>query len=112
MRWPVRRQVVGASARREFLPLADRNASAYTRAALTGELDKVLAATPGQRNDTLNRAAFALGQLVGAHLLDEGTTRDELVSAAGRIGLPRREADRTITSGLTAGERHPRQRNA
>ena len=34
-----------------------RNASAYTLAALNGELDKVLAATPGQRNDTLNRAA-------------------------------------------------------
>jgi hypothetical protein len=89
-----------------------RNASAYTLAALTGELDKVLAAVPGQRNDTLNRAAFALGQLVGAHLLDEGTIRDELISAAVRIGLPRNEADRTITSGLTAGERHPRHRNA
>ncbi|MEU4603486.1 bifunctional DNA primase/polymerase [Kribbella sp. NPDC023972] len=89
-----------------------RNASAYTLAALTGELDKVLAAVPGQRNDSLNRAAFALGQLVGAHLLDEGAIRDELVSAADRIGLPRNEADRTITSGLTAGERHPRQRNA
>ncbi|WP_329481575.1 bifunctional DNA primase/polymerase [Kribbella sp. NBC_01484] len=87
-----------------------RNASAYTLAALSGELDKVLAAAPGQRNDTLNRAAFALGQLVGAHLLEEGTIRDELVSAAARIGLPWREADRTITSGLTAGARHPRQR--
>jgi hypothetical protein len=89
-----------------------RNADAYTLAALTGELDHVLAATPGQRNDTLNRAAYALGQIVGAHLLDEGTTRDELVSAADRIGLPRNEAGRTITSGLTAGQRHPRQRTA
>jgi hypothetical protein len=89
-----------------------RNADAYTLAALTGELDKVLAATPGQRNDTLNRAAFALGQLVGAQLLDPHIARDELVSAAARIGLPRNEAGRTITSGLTAGQRHPRQRGA
>lgn len=87
-----------------------KNTSAYTLAALTGELDKVLAATPGHRNDTLNRAAFALGQLVGAQLLDQHIARDELVSAAGRIGLPRTEADRTITSGLTAGTHHPRRR--
>ncbi|WP_132195455.1 MULTISPECIES: hypothetical protein [Kribbella] len=88
------------------------NASAYTLAALTGELDKVLAATPGHRNDTLNRAAFALGQLAGAYLLDETTARDELISAAQRIGLPSGEADRTITSGLIAGARHPRRRTA
>ncbi|MGY4770304.1 bifunctional DNA primase/polymerase (plasmid) [Kribbella sp. CWNU-51] len=89
-----------------------KNTSGYTLAALAGELEKVLAATTGQRNDTLNRAAFALGQLVGAHLLDEATARDELLSAAGRIGLPLIEAGRTITSGLTAGARQPRQRPA
>jgi len=89
-----------------------KDPSSYALAALTGELDKLLAAAPGQRNDTLNRAAFALGQLVGAQLLDEGQARDELVSAAGRIGLPRSEAERTITSGLTAGARQPRKRPA
>jgi len=89
-----------------------RDTSSYALAALTNELDNVLAAGPGRRNDTLNRAAFALGQLVGAQLLDEGITRDELVSAAGRIGLPRAEADKTITSGLSAGARQPRQRCA
>jgi hypothetical protein len=86
-----------------------RNASTYALAALTGELDNVLTAQPGQRNHTLNRAAFALGQLTGAQLLDGQTARDELLSAAGRIGLPRREAERTITSGLTAGARQPRR---
>jgi hypothetical protein len=89
-----------------------KNTSAYTLAALTGEIEKLLAALPGQRNDTLNRAAFALGQLVGAQLLDESAARDELFSAAGRIGLPRVEAERTIASGLTAGTRRPRQRTA
>ncbi|MDX3003252.1 bifunctional DNA primase/polymerase [Kribbella solani] len=93
-------------------PSALRNASAYTLAALSGEIENVLAATPGHRNDTLNRAAFALGQLVGAVLLDQHIARDELLSAAGRIGLPRPEAERTITSGLTAGARRPRQRTA
>lgn len=63
-------------------------------------------------DDTLNRAAFALGQLVGAQLLDQRIVRDELTSAAVRIGLPRGEAQRTITSGLTAGIRCPRQHSA
>jgi hypothetical protein len=58
------------------------------------------------------RAAFALGQLIGARLLKRHSARDELLSAAARIGLPPTEADRTITSGLTAGARHPRQRTA
>jgi hypothetical protein len=80
----------------------------YALAALTGELDTLLAATEGHRNDALNRAAFVLGQLTTTGLLDPAIVHDELVSAAGRIGLPRREAERTIASGLTAGTRHPR----
>jgi hypothetical protein len=87
-----------------------RHSDAYAMAALTGELDKLLAATEGRRNHALNAAAFALGQLVGADLLDEHATRDELISAAGRIGLPRTEAERTVTSGMTAGARNPRTR--
>ena len=92
------------------MPTRDlRDASAYAMAALTGELDKLLAATEGSRNDTLNAAAFALGQLVAAGHLDHGTVHDELVSAAGRIGLPRTEAERTTTSGMAAGTRQPRR---
>ncbi|MEV8375135.1 bifunctional DNA primase/polymerase [Kribbella sp. NPDC056861] len=87
-----------------------RHTDAYAMAALTGELDKLLAATEGRRNDALNSAAFVLGTLVGADMLDEASTRDELISAAGRIGLPRTEAERTITSGLTAGAHNPRAR--
>jgi hypothetical protein len=89
-----------------------KDPTSYALAALTGELDKLLAAIPGHRNDTLNRAAFALGQLIGAQLLDEATAHDELVSAAGGIGLPRAESERTIASGLTAGVRHPRRQTA
>jgi hypothetical protein len=87
-----------------------RDASAYAMAALTGELDRLLAATEGCRNDTLNATAFALGQLMGAGYLDHGMVHDELVSAAARIGLPRSEAERTIASGMAAGARQPRRR--
>ncbi|MEU0093893.1 bifunctional DNA primase/polymerase [Kribbella sp. NPDC006257] len=93
-------------------PSALRNSNVYALAALTKELDKLLAATTGHRNHALNRAAFVLGQLVGAQLLNQAVVRDELVSAADRIGLGRTEAERTINSGLTAGTRQPRARTA
>jgi hypothetical protein len=82
----------------------------YALAALAGELETLLAAAEGHRNDALNRAAFVLGQLTATGLLDPAIVHDELVSAAGRIGLPRRESERTIASGLTAGTRQPRRR--
>lgn len=86
----------------------------YAAAALTGETQRVLSARPptggmpGVRNDTLNRSAFRLGQLVAAGLLDEHTVRAYLTEAALTVGLPAAEARRTITSGMTAGQRHPR----
>ncbi|OJG06117.1 hypothetical protein BG618_02842 [Pseudonocardia autotrophica] len=84
--------------------------SQYAAAALRGEIDRILAAQPGgrRRNDTLNRAAFALGQLVAAGLLPDGLARATLAEASAAIGLPARESDLTIRSGLTAGARHPR----
>jgi hypothetical protein len=58
----------------------------------------------GTRNDTLNRAAFALGRLVGAGMLDAWAVRRELEEAARYAGLGRTETRRTIRSGLTAGQ--------
>jgi hypothetical protein len=79
----------------------------YARVALTAQSDRVARAPVGSRNDTLNRAAFALGRLVGAGLLDEGETVRELDAAARFAGLGRAETRRTIRSGLTAGRRAP-----
>jgi hypothetical protein len=90
--------------------VAGKHHDGYALAALTGELDTLLAATEGHRNDALNRAAFVLGQLTAIGMLDPAIVHDELVSAAGRIGLTRREAERTIASGLTAGTLQPRRR--
>ncbi|WP_412540372.1 bifunctional DNA primase/polymerase [Longispora sp. K20-0274] len=83
-------------------------ATAWVRAAVEGEANRVAAAQPGERNDTLNVAAFRLGQLVGADLLDAGTARSALTTAAHHCGLPAHETARTIHSGLTAGRQHPR----
>jgi len=87
--------------------LSRRPSAAYGVAALTAQLDKLLSSVEGRRNDDLNWAAYALGQVAATGALDPQTIRDELLSAAGRIGLGRREAERTIESGLGAGLRHP-----
>jgi hypothetical protein len=80
----------------------------YGLKALEGHLDKLLATTPGQRNDQLNASAYALGRVAAAGGLETQVIRDELLSAAMRIRLGRREAERTIESGLTAGLRNRR----
>ena len=82
--------------------------SAWARAALAGELDRVRGAVEGVRNDTLNRVAYRLGQIVGAGGLAEPEVEQALVAEALRIGLGEREAMRTVRSGLTAGEAAPR----
>jgi hypothetical protein len=98
-----------------FTPGSVDKVAPYAAAALAAETHRVLTARPptsgmpGVRNDTLNRAAFSLGQLVGARMLDEHTVRTHLTEAALTVGLPASEARRTIASGLTAGQRSPRR---
>jgi hypothetical protein len=56
----------------------------YVDAALQRELAGLVAAVEGSRNDTLNRAAFNLGQLAGAGLID----RDHIALEPGRFPKP------------------------
>jgi hypothetical protein len=72
----------------------------YAAAALRGEVEKVLVAQPGshQRNTTLNKAAFALSQLVAAGLLPDALARASVMiravcSAFGGFGFGRGAAD-------------------
>lgn len=86
----------------------------YVGAALRGEADKVRHAPPGQHNTVLSRAAYALGQLTGAGLLDIDTARAELSSAAGFLigadcDCTHTEVTRVIEAGLAAGARNPRR---
>ena len=83
--------------------------TAYAMAAIRDEVRLVATARPGTRNDTLNRAAFSLGQLVAAGLLPSLAVVSALASAAERAGLPDHEVRRTVRSGMTAGARHPRE---
>jgi hypothetical protein len=88
-------------------------ADRYARAALGREAGAVATAPAGTCNHTLNRAAFNLGQLVAAGLLDAGEVRAVLLEAAmaapssGHADRERR-ARATIESGLRGGARTPR----
>lgn len=87
------------------------NYGAYAQRALADELAR-LASTPGNshnRNNQLNRSAFALGQLIGAGVLDRGSVEAALYGVAASIGLGEVETRATIKSGLEAGIKEPRK---
>jgi hypothetical protein len=84
------------------------SATTYAAAALRAEAENVTAAEEGTRNSTLNTAAFALGTLVGAGAIDRADVEQALLDAALECDLPDKEAERTIASGLDAGEHEPR----
>lgn len=81
----------------------------YGATALDHEAAAVATAPVGERNATLNRAAFRLGQLV-PHEVTEHDVRDALSNAARACGLTSTETAATIRSGLDAGKGQPRTR--
>ncbi|HEU0221306.1 MAG TPA: phage/plasmid primase, P4 family, partial [Paracoccaceae bacterium] len=85
-----------------------QGAEAWAEAALAAEVGRSLTAPMGARNDTLNRAAFALGQIVAGGALAEDRVTDGLMRAALATGLGEAEARATIRSGLMAGARELR----
>lgn len=90
-------------------PVRARLGNAYALTALARETAQVEGAAVGTRNDTLNRAAYNLGTLVGSGMLDQAEVEAELTRAALAAGLDARETASTLRSGLTAGIARPRQ---
>ena len=87
---------------------AAKRGGCYGAAALARESDLVCGAHPGDRNSTLNRAAFSLGQLVAGGAIDRIVVERALLDAAIECGLGTREAEATIRSGIEAGLERPR----
>ena len=87
-------------------------ARAYAELARRRELDRLAKAPKHQRNDTLNRAAFKLGQLVPYGILDAAEITQDLATVARTIGLDESEIEPTIASGLKAGGQCPRRSSA
>lgn len=80
----------------------------YVMRAIEEEARAVLDAPEGARNATLNRAAYSLGQLVGAGHASASEVSSLLLDAGLAAGLTERECRLTIRSGLEAGARNPR----
>ena len=83
---------------------------AYATKALDDECQAVALAPDGEQNETLNTAAFNLGQLVGASVLDRSEVERRLLEAAAGYVHKDGEAQAraTIRSGLNAGQNQPR----
>ncbi len=95
----------------ERQPMPDLNFGAttpYGERALRDEIGNVARAPEGTRNDTLNTAAFALGQLVGGREVEQRDAWGALEGAARACGLPDAESSKTIRSGFQAGLESPR----
>lgn len=83
-------------------------ASVYGQAALSAEYERVATAADGTRNNTLNTAAFTIGQLVAGGEIDHDYALAQLLEAAVNSGLSDDEAERTADSGMAAGMEKPR----
>jgi hypothetical protein len=74
----------------------------YAAAAVTRECELVAAAIKGTRNDTLNRAAYALARFIANGDLARDDVTDALTVAALNAGLEPREIARVLRSTLRA----------
>ena len=83
--------------------------SRYCASAIAGELVSLTEAKPGQRNDALNLAAFKIGNFVGAGAVPREWAEAELIRCGCSLGLSERAVLATVASGLTAGEKKPRE---
>lgn len=84
----------------------------YIQRAFNDEIAALATTGEGGRNDKLNRAAFALGSLVGQGGLTESQVRSALIGATKSNGLYSEnpsEVEKTIASGLASGMAQPRQ---
>lgn len=87
---------------------AAADVAAYVAKAVKIECQALASAAPGGRNERLNQAAFSLGTLVGAAVLDRFDAENALFDAALVCGLGESEANATIRSGIDAGMQEPR----
>jgi putative DNA primase/helicase len=94
----------------QLVSYGDIGGTRYGRAALTNEIARLSQARDGShfRNIQLNKAAYALGRLVGGGHLDRDIVEVHLHQTGLNIGLPEREIQSTLRSGLEAGIMKPR----
>jgi hypothetical protein len=104
------RQVATPRVPADWSPPRMAGGRGYVASALRGELEKVAMAMNGQRSETINSAAYYLGQFVGAGLLERDAVHSAITEAAAAAGVDPGEpkAQDTIRRGIEAGMRRPR----
>jgi hypothetical protein len=106
-------QVNGHDLGAHHVAISDDRSRLYGQAALDRETERVRMAPHGGRNEALNKAAFACGQLIAGGCLTVGEVGSRLVSASEACGLVQNDGIRsvqaTILSGLKSGAREPRR---
>jgi putative DNA primase/helicase len=85
------------------------SARRYVDSAVQSELD-IIASCHAGRNEQLSRSSFAIGQFVGAGLINEHEAHEAITQAAEAAGISPSEgkAQDTIRRGLAAGSHQPR----
>lgn len=78
----------------------------YGQTAYDGLMREISSAEKGTRNDTLNRVAFRVGQLVAGGEMSESLV-EQFISAAINSGLAEPEARKTFSSGFKRGQDAP-----
>ena len=86
--------------------------SAYQRTVLSSNLAHLRSSKRGSRNDSLNKSAFNIGQVIGENSSFETLARSELSEAAREIGLAENEITATIESGILKGKSNPKKIDA
>lgn len=81
----------------------------YVKAAAHRIIEELAGVGSGGRNNALNVAAFAMGQLVQPGGLDERDAELELTRAGAELGLSANEVKQTVKSGLSKGMNKPRE---
>jgi hypothetical protein len=89
-------------------PATPTRTEKYHSVALNNACGRIATATEGSRNDTLNREAFGIAQLVAGGGIDESTARDALTNAAMAAGLRESEIRATLASAFAGGRQHPK----
>jgi len=106
--WIVRRLAKSKVERSPQPDILFSGTTPYGERAVKDEIANVWRAPEGTRNDTLNQAAFSLGQLVGGREVEHSDAWAALEAAARACGLPDVESSKTIRSGFNAGLEQPR----
>ena len=70
-------------------------------------IERLANADDGNRNSTLFRSACTVGGLAAADRIEESTAVEQLMAAAGSIGLDESESRATIRSGVAKGRTSP-----